>query len=44
MQGPKITVIGAGSCSFGRDVIQTLATSKVLSGGTLAQRDILPDY
>jgi len=39
MQGPKVTVIGAGSHFFGRPVIHKFATSDVLAGGTLALVD-----
>jgi len=40
MTGPKITVIGAGSFFFGKPVIHKMASSKVMSGGTLALVDI----
>ncbi len=39
MQGPKITVIGAGSYFFGKAVIHKMATSPVMAGGTLALVD-----
>ncbi len=39
MSGPKITVIGAGSYFFGKQIIRKLATSPVLAGGTLALVD-----
>ncbi len=39
MQGPKITVIGAGSFFFGKPVIHKMATSPVMAGGTLALVD-----
>ena len=35
MSGPKVTVIGAGSYFFGKQVIHKMATSEVMSGGTL---------
>lgn len=38
-QGPKITVIGAGSFFFGREIIHSCATSPVLANGTLALVD-----
>lgn len=41
-QGPKITVIGAGSYFFGKQVIYKMATSQVLAGGTLALVDTDP--
>ena len=40
MAGPKVTVIGAGSFFFGRQVIYKMATSDVMAGGTLALVDI----
>jgi len=39
MSGPKLTVIGAGSYFFGKPVIQKMATSKHMAGGTLALVD-----
>lgn len=39
MPGPKITVIGAGSFFFGRQVIYKMATSEIMAGGTLALVD-----
>ena len=39
MQGPKITVIGAGSFFFGKPVIHKMATSNVMAGGGLALVD-----
>ena len=39
MTGPKITVIGAGSYFFGKQVIRKMADSAVLAGGTLALVD-----
>lgn len=42
MQGPKVTVIGAGSFFFGRPVIHKFATSPYLAGGTLALVDTNP--
>jgi alpha-galactosidase len=39
MNGPKITVIGAGSYFFGKPVIHKMATSKAMAGGTLALVD-----
>lgn len=39
MAGPKITVIGAGSYFFGKQIISKMATSKVMAGGTLALVD-----
>jgi len=41
-QGPKITVIGAGSYFFGKPVIHKMATSPVMAGGTLALVDTNP--
>lgn len=43
MEGPKITVIGAGSYFFGKPVIHKMATSEVMAGGTLAFVDTDPD-
>ena len=43
MAGPKITVIGAGSYFFGKNVIHKMATSAVMAGGTLALVDTDPD-
>jgi alpha-galactosidase len=43
MQGPKITVIGAGSFFFGKPVIHKMATSPVMAGGTLSLVDTRPD-
>jgi len=43
MNGPKITVIGAGSYFFGRPVIHHMATSPIMAGGTLALVDTNPD-
>ena len=43
MKGPKITVIGAGSYFFGKQVIWNMVTSEVLKGGTLALVDTDPD-
>ena len=40
MAGPKITVIGAGSFFFGKQIIYHMATSPVMAGGTLALVDI----
>ncbi len=42
MNGPKITVIGAGSYFFGKEVIHKMATSSVMAGGTLALVDTDP--
>ena len=42
MRGPKITVIGAGSFFFGKEVIHKMATSSVMAGGTLALVDTDP--
>ena len=39
MSGPKVTVIGAGSYFFGKQVIHKFATSPILAGGTLALVD-----
>jgi len=39
MGGPKITVIGAGSYFFGKEVIHKMATTPVMAGGTLALVD-----
>ena len=39
MTGPKITVIGAGSYFFGKQIIRKMADSAVLAGGTLALVD-----
>jgi alpha-galactosidase len=38
-KGPKITVIGAGSYFFGKQIIHQMATSPVMAGGTLALVD-----
>ena len=43
MSGPKITVIGAGSYFFGKEVIHKMATSPVMENGTLALVDIDAD-
>lgn len=43
MQGPKITVIGAGSFFFGKPVILKMAKSEVMAGGTLALVDTKPE-
>ena len=43
MDGPKITVIGAGSFFFGKPIIHKMATSPVMAGGTLALVDTDPD-
>ena len=40
MAGPKITVIGAGSYFFGKQIISKMASSKVMAGGTLALVDL----
>lgn len=42
MQGPKVTVIGAGSFFFGKPVVHKMATSPVMAGGTLALVDTRP--
>ncbi len=42
MSGPKVSVIGAGSYFFGKQVIWKMATSPVLQGGTLALVDTDP--
>ncbi len=42
MNGPKVTVIGAGSYFFGKPVIHKMATSPVMAGGTLALVDTNP--
>lgn len=42
MSGPKITVIGAGSFFFGKQVIHKMATSPIMAGGTLALVDTNP--
>jgi len=42
-RGPKITVIGAGSFFFGREIIHTLATRKTFGQATLALVDTRPD-
>lgn len=42
MAAPKITVIGAGSYFFGRPIIWKMATSEVMSGGSLALVDTNP--
>jgi len=39
MNGPKITVIGAGSYFFGKPVIHKMAASPIMAGGTLALVD-----
>jgi alpha-galactosidase len=43
MQGPKVTVIGAGSFFFGRQVIYKMATAPIMAGGTLALVDTRPE-
>jgi len=43
MAGPKITVVGAGSYFFGRQVIYKMATSGLMREGTLALVDADPD-
>lgn len=43
MQHPKLTVLGAGSYFFGRQVIWNMVTSSVLREGTLALVDTNPD-
>lgn len=40
VKGPKVTVIGAGSFFFGKEVVHKMATSPTLAGGTLALVDI----
>ncbi len=40
--GPKVTVIGAGSYFFGKEIIYKMATSPVLEDGTLALVDTSP--
>ncbi len=42
MTGPKITVIGAGSYFFGKQVIHKMATSPFMAGGALALVDTDP--
>lgn len=42
MSGPKVTVIGAGSYFFGKQVIHKMATSPVMAGGALALVDTNP--
>ena len=42
-RGPKVTVIGAGSFFFGREIIHTFATRELLAGGTLALVDTRPE-
>ena len=42
MSGPKVTVIGAGSYFFGKQIIYKMATSPVMAGGTLALVDTNP--
>lgn len=39
MSKPKVTIIGAGSYSFGRQAIWNMVTNKVLQGGILALVD-----
>ena len=39
VSGPKVTVIGAGSYFFGKQIIYKMATSPVMAGGTLALVD-----
>ncbi|MHC4713148.1 MAG: family 4 glycosyl hydrolase [Planctomycetota bacterium] len=39
MSGPKVTVIGAGSYFFGKEIVRKMAVSPVLAGGTLALVD-----
>ena len=43
MQGPKLTVIGAGSYFFGKPAIWNMIKSEVLKNGTLALVDTNPD-
>ena len=43
MRGPKITVIGAGSYFFGKEIIRKLAESQVCNGAVLALVDIEKD-
>ena len=40
MKGPRVTVIGAGSFFFGKEIIHKMATSPALAGGALALVDI----
>ena len=42
MQGPKLTVIGAGSYFFGKQVIRKMAQGEVMAGATLALVDTCP--
>ena len=39
MSKPKVTVIGAGSYFFGKQIIRKMAESEALAGGTLALVD-----
>lgn len=41
-QGPKISVLGAGSYFFGKQIIWKMATSEIMAGGTLALVDTDP--
>lgn len=38
-KGPKITIIGAASYFFGKQIIHKMATSEIMAGGTLALVD-----
>ena len=40
MAGPKITVVGAGSYFFGKQIIHKMASSKIFHGGVLALVDV----
>jgi len=41
-KGPKITIIGAASYFFGKQIIHKMATSEIMAGGTLAMVDTDP--
>lgn len=42
MSGPKVAVIGAGSCFSGKPIIRKMAASPVMAGGTPALVDTNP--
>ncbi len=44
MEGPKVTIIGAGSLFFGRQAIWQMADSQYLQNGTLALVDTNPAH
>ena len=40
MAGPKITVVGAGSYFFGKQIIHKMASSEIFHGGLLSLVDV----